>query len=87
MRGNHAHLCVEVDLGKPLKLAVKILDRLYHVEYEGLHLICFQCGQLGHRKEGCMEVSLHNTGVSGEDADASHSTSRGIIGAWTGDGN
>ncbi|KAJ1438980.1 Zinc finger, CCHC-type [Sesbania bispinosa] len=35
--------------------------RIYKVEYEGLHLICFHCGRYGHRREAC--PTLPSTGV------------------------
>lgn len=60
MRGNFAQICMEVDLGKPLKPAISILDRSYCVEYEGLHLVCFQCGQVRHQKDTCPEMK-HQT--------------------------
>ncbi|KAJ1422008.1 Zinc finger, CCHC-type [Sesbania bispinosa] len=35
--------------------------RIYKVEYDGLHLICFHCGRYGHRREAC--PTLSSTGV------------------------
>ncbi|KAJ1441621.1 Zinc finger, CCHC-type [Sesbania bispinosa] len=48
-------------LGKIVKIDYNTLrekpgsqeGKTYNVEYEGLHLVCFQCGRYGHRKEGC----------------------------------
>lgn len=52
-RGQFARMCVEVDLRKTLvpKLHVRWIE--YPVEYEGLSLICFDCGGFGHRTELC----------------------------------
>lgn len=53
LRGRFARICIEIDLTKPLKPYMYINERLQHIEYEGLHLVCFQCGSYGHRKETC----------------------------------
>jgi hypothetical protein len=53
MRGNYARICVEVDLTKPLLAKFKLRRRVRRIMYEGLHLICFQCGQYGHKQETC----------------------------------
>lgn len=46
-RGRFARLCVEVDFRKKLVSKVEIEEKLFAVEYEGLHSICFECGKLG----------------------------------------
>lgn len=51
MRGNFARLCVEVDLTKPLLAKFKLRRRVRRIMYEGLHSICFHCGQYGHKHE------------------------------------
>lgn len=44
-----ARVFVQVDLAKPLVTAVDdVLGRSLRVEYEGLHLICLNCGKYGH---------------------------------------
>jgi hypothetical protein len=35
-----------------------IKDRKYNVEYEGLHLLCINCGKFGHFKEGCPDKTI-----------------------------
>lgn len=35
---------------------VKVQCRIQRVEYEGIHVICFACGEVGHRSEGCQNV-------------------------------
>ncbi|KAJ1416829.1 Zinc finger, CCHC-type [Sesbania bispinosa] len=40
--------------------------RIYKVEYEGLHLICFHCGRYGHRREACPTLPS-TTGIAGPD--------------------
>ena len=52
-RGRYARICVQINLNDPLIRAVR-LDNFYQsVIYEGLHLLCFSCGHLGHRKGNC----------------------------------
>ena len=55
-RGKFARICVEINLRRKLVPAILVLGREFKVEYEGLHLICFNCGQYGHRMEICMET-------------------------------
>ena len=50
-RGHFAHICVEVDLAKPLVSKFMHRRRVRRIEYEGIHLVCFGCGMYGHRKE------------------------------------
>jgi hypothetical protein len=64
-RGKYARLCVEVDLTKPLLAMFQIKDRLYKVEYEGLHMLCLTCGTFGHYKEGCVAKN-NNVAWNGE---------------------
>ncbi|KAI9117104.1 hypothetical protein K1719_012103 [Acacia pycnantha] len=52
-RGRYAQIAVLVDLQKPLVPWIKVDGRMYGVEYEGLPLICFECGRIGHAKEKC----------------------------------
>ncbi|KAL7221280.1 hypothetical protein ACSBR1_023266 [Camellia fascicularis] len=52
-REKYAHVCVEVDLTKPLISRFVIGKYRYIVEYEHLHYFCFHCGKVRHRKEYC----------------------------------
>lgn len=55
-RGRYARICVEVDITKPLLTMFKLKRRVRHIEYEGLHLVCFECGIVGHKKEDCKKL-------------------------------
>ncbi|GAV83644.1 DUF4283 domain-containing protein/zf-CCHC_4 domain-containing protein, partial [Cephalotus follicularis] len=46
-------MCVEVDLSKTLvgKMEIGLLTQL--IDYEGIHLICFKCGIVGHKSGSC----------------------------------
>ncbi|KAL4392338.1 hypothetical protein AHAS_Ahas03G0335100 [Arachis hypogaea] len=52
-RGKFARLCVELDLTKPLDVKHMVNDNTYFIEYEGLHMICFNYGHFGHANEAC----------------------------------
>ncbi|XP_028799379.1 uncharacterized protein LOC114754727 [Neltuma alba] len=54
-RGRYARICIELDLKKRLKAAIKIFGNQRVMEYEGLHLICFHCGKYGHHRDQCLE--------------------------------
>lgn len=51
IRGKFAKCCVEIDLSAPLVPSLIAFDFAQKVEYEGLHLICFDCGRYGHKVE------------------------------------
>ncbi|XP_061372298.1 uncharacterized protein LOC133314790 [Gastrolobium bilobum] len=67
-RGRFARFCVEVDLSKSLLSKFRIGHRQLYIGYEGLHMICFLCGQYGHKKEHCL-FNPDNTKKDEEDAD------------------
>ncbi|XP_016191766.1 uncharacterized protein LOC107632613 [Arachis ipaensis] len=54
-REKFARICVEIDLAKQLVPRISVLGSELHLEYEGLHQICFSCGKYGHRSDQCME--------------------------------
>ncbi|OMO53937.1 reverse transcriptase [Corchorus capsularis] len=61
VRGGFARVCVELDLSVPLRSSVDIGTMVQAIEYEGLHLICFSCGQFGHRRDACSMTSGKST--------------------------
>ncbi|XP_028764309.1 uncharacterized protein LOC114722447 [Neltuma alba] len=66
-RGWFARICIELDLKKKLKSTINVFGKRRIVEYEGLHLICFQCGKYGHHRESCPDrcvTSEMNTGAT-----------------------
>ena len=62
------HICVEIKLKKRCILEFKLLNKVYHVEYEGLHFICFKCGKYGHKKELGPEKCMENVYKGDQDA-------------------
>ena len=56
-KGSFARICVEVNLEKPLLPAFHHFGEDHQILYEGLHLICFQCGKYGHHKDHCSTKS------------------------------
>ncbi|KAJ8752205.1 hypothetical protein K2173_003813 [Erythroxylum novogranatense] len=50
-RAKYARVNVEIDLSKPLIVKFHMRHRIWKVEYEGLHLVCFGCGTYGHRRD------------------------------------
>lgn len=64
-RGRFARMCIEVDITKPLLSKYKLRRRVRRIEYEGIHLVCFNCGTYGHREEQCSGKDQHH-GFSGD---------------------
>lgn len=58
-RGRFARISVEINLHKKLIPRIKIRNRTYLIEYEGLSLICFSCRQYGHHKDLCPGTNQH----------------------------
>ncbi|XP_019172106.1 PREDICTED: uncharacterized protein LOC109167539 [Ipomoea nil] len=48
-KGMFARVCVEIDISKPLLSKFTLEEKVWPIEYEGIHLICFSCGLYGHR--------------------------------------
>lgn len=65
-RGGFARICVEIDLLKPLLPGFSHFGEEYRFEYEGLHLVCFTCGQYGHRMGQCTVKSGGGNNDEGE---------------------
>lgn len=54
-RGRFARICVEIDLNQPVVGKVWLNGYWYKVSYEGLHIICSNCGCYGHLGRNCKE--------------------------------
>ena len=52
-RASYARLCVQIDLSKPLTNMIIVGRLRQKVLYEGISLLCFCCGRLGHKQENC----------------------------------
>lgn len=52
-RGRFARICVEIDLNQPVVGKVWLNGYWYKVAYEGLHIICSNCGCYGHLGRNC----------------------------------
>ncbi|KAI9112722.1 hypothetical protein K1719_016225 [Acacia pycnantha] len=60
-KGGFARICVEIDLKKPLLPSYLVFGEERSIVYEGLHQVCFKCGQYGHQKIACpTELSQSN---------------------------
>lgn len=56
-RARFARICVKVDLRKTLVSKFVFEEEEFKIEYEGLNLICFECGKFGHKKETCPQAN------------------------------
>ena len=60
-QGRFARLCIQIDIDKPLTRTVRVGKTKLAVIYEGLGLLCFHCGKIGHRREWCPIRALEET--------------------------
>ncbi|KAJ4833645.1 hypothetical protein Tsubulata_001270, partial [Turnera subulata] len=54
----YALMCVEIDLSQPLVPLVSTDEEVFKVQYEGLHVICLNCGRYGHKTVQCQFDAL-----------------------------
>lgn len=69
-RGKFARMCVEIDITKPLVSKFRLRKKVCQIEYEGLHLVCFNCGVYDHTTDQCKREN----GNEGTEQDAGTST-------------
>jgi exonuclease III len=69
-RGRFARLCLQLDLDKPLIRTVRVGKLKLAVVYEGIGLLCFKCGKLGHKQEWCPAGGTAESSVPHESAPA-----------------
>ncbi|XP_031120285.1 uncharacterized protein LOC116023425 [Ipomoea triloba] len=65
-RSLFARVCVEVDITKSFLAWFTLRNKMRTIEYEGLHLVCFKCGMVGHWKEGCKLAEKQTEGKAPE---------------------
>lgn len=75
-RGHYVRMCVEVDMSKPLLWKFRLKRRTRRIEYEDLHLVCFECGKYGYMQSYC--TSVKQAGESGESQTIPHMPVNGI---------
>ena len=54
-RGRFARLCIQLDLDKLLIKTIRVGRVRQAVVYEGIGLLCFHCGRIGHKLDRCPE--------------------------------
>ncbi|XP_024196069.1 uncharacterized protein LOC112199261 [Rosa chinensis] len=59
-RGQFSRVCIDIDLSKPLRPFVEVESIAYQVVYEGISLICFECGCFGHAKDKCPTLKVND---------------------------
>lgn len=85
-RGKFARLCVEIDMSQPILPHFILEGESYRIEYEGLHILCFECGKFGHTNVNCPlkvvnEVNSQNEEVKGNQSKEERNVSG--YGPWT----
>lgn len=54
-RGKYASICVQVNLNNSLLDMFSIKGKHYKMEYDGLHMLCLECGRYGHEIARCVD--------------------------------
>lgn len=72
-RGKFARVCVEIDMTKPLKSGYTLRGRVWPMQYEGLHALCFHCGRYGHLSNICPALLCESSETHHEGASAGRS--------------
>lgn len=54
VRGRFTRICIQVNLDKPLITSILLKGVVQEVLYEDINTLCFSCGWVGHRQEGCL---------------------------------
>lgn len=49
---------MEIDITKPLISRFTLEEKVWHVAYEGIHLVCFTCRRYGHKQEAYPSASM-----------------------------
>nr|POE70008.1 uncharacterized protein CFP56_78128 [Quercus suber] len=76
-KGRFARICVQINIDKPLINSIKIGKMVQPVQYEGIHMLCFACGCIGHRKDSCPSIvrgpkpTIDNEGNNATEANSS----------------
>ncbi|XP_021771492.1 uncharacterized protein LOC110735612 [Chenopodium quinoa] len=52
-RGQFTRLSVEIDLSKPLLAKFWLRGKIWRIQYEGIKMICYKCGLIGHAEDQC----------------------------------
>ncbi|XP_021849548.2 uncharacterized protein [Spinacia oleracea] len=52
-RGKFTRLSIEIDLTRPLLSKFWLNGKIWKIQYEGIRMICFKCGTMGHNDEEC----------------------------------
>ncbi|XP_052289925.1 uncharacterized protein LOC127899834 [Citrus sinensis] len=77
-RGKFARIAVHISLTQPLVSQFNLDGRIQKVEYEGLLIICYQCGKYGHNRTVCFnrqnlngvnEANSENSPLANESVD------------------
>jgi len=74
-RGSHARLCVQINLEKPLIKWIRVGCIKQQVLYEGILMLCFCCGRLGHKQEQCC-YKVKQTSTPREEGESLHHEER-----------
>ncbi|KAL8159681.1 hypothetical protein V2J09_001218 [Rumex salicifolius] len=67
-RGRYTRMSVEIDVTKPLLSNFYMNGKIWKIQYEGLRMVCFDCGKIGHQSGHCVtsveDKMIHKPNVS-----------------------
>lgn len=61
-RGQYASLCVQVPIDQLLLTSLYIGNFHKQIQYEGISLLYYSCGRIGHKPSACpQQLSIHQS--------------------------
>ncbi|KAG5057475.1 hypothetical protein JHK86_012471 [Glycine max] len=76
-RGCFTRICVEIDLFKPLQPKIIARGYLLNLQYEGLHLIYFNCGRYGYKDANSVEMKADVVDIQSQQKPRDEKTAQG----------
>lgn len=61
IKGWYAHICIQIDLGKPVKRSITIVHHKQQLLYNGEKILCKSYGFLGHTTQNCVKKGTTQT--------------------------
>ncbi|XP_021737483.1 uncharacterized protein LOC110703993 [Chenopodium quinoa] len=62
-RGQFTRLSFEIDLAKTLLAKFWLKGKIWRIQYEGIKMVCYRCGKMGHAEDQCASMMVNDNMV------------------------